>query len=84
MASQSGTPVASTSTAADGTYRLAVSDGIYSLSMTSPSPAYGSLTAYSLSVPTDEKFDVMLTKPLPGRAFVTGEVSAVGLRNLQA
>ena len=84
VASQSGTPVASTSTAADGTYRLAVSDGIYSLSMTSPSPAYGSLTAYSLSVPTDEKFDVMLTKPLPGRAFVTGEVSAVDLRNLQA
>jgi hypothetical protein len=83
-ASQSGLVVATTTSQADGSYSLAIPEGVYSLRMASPTPEYGSLDAYSLSVSMGEKIDFTLTRPTPGRAFVTGNVMARGLTNLRA
>jgi IPT/TIG domain len=74
-ASQAGRVVGTVRSGSDGSYQLPVADGAYSLTFTPPTAANSVLKAYDILAPLKQSMTVMLTTPMPGRAFVTGNVS---------
>lgn len=74
-ASQNGVAVASATSTATGTYSLNVNAGSYSLSFIPKTTVNSSLYALDIDAPLTGSLNVMLTKPTPGRVFVTGNVA---------
>lgn len=74
-ASQNGKAITSVTTSRTGTYSLRVGAGSYSLSFMPSSTSNSSLNALDIEAPLVGGLNVMLTKPTPGRVFVTGNVS---------
>ena len=74
-ASQNGVAVASATSTSAGTYSLNVNTGSYSLSFIPKTTANSSLYALDIDSPLTGSLNIMLTKPTPGRVFVTGNVA---------
>jgi hypothetical protein len=72
---QGGLTKATVVTAADGSYSVPVASGAYSISYLPPTAANSKLQAYDIVVPQKSSMSVMLTKPTPGKVFLTGTVS---------
>lgn len=75
VVTKSGQPVSTALTAADGSYAIPVANGAYSISYLPPTAADSKLQAYDIVVPQKTSMSVMLTKPTPGAAFLSGTVS---------
>ena len=74
-ATQNGSQIATTTTAADGYYELSVPDGTYTLEFKSPSAAYASLSTLPLTLPRNWPLNVVLTTPTVGKIFLTGRIT---------
>ena len=75
VATQGGTEIARTSSAADGTYSLSVAPGAYSLRFTPPTRTHSSLLAFGVTAPRTTPLIAQLTNPQPGRVFFSGTVA---------
>lgn len=71
---QGGKDVSSITTGTDGSYSFALSNGAYSMRLTPPNSNYSALLAFDLDVPISQALNFYLTKPIPGRSFITGYV----------
>ena len=74
-ATQNGTQIATTTTAADGYYELSVPDGIYVLEFQSPSASYASLATLPLTLPRNWPLNVVLTAPTVGKIYLNGRIT---------
>jgi hypothetical protein len=74
-ASQNGKAITSATTSTKGAYSLKVGAGSYSLSFKPRTAANSTLNALDIEAPHIGALNIMLTKPTPGRVFVTGNVS---------
>lgn len=72
--SRGGVDIATVVTSAAGAYRFNVPAGSYSMRFVPPTTANSNLTAYSVVAPQSRSLTFKLTKPMPGRAFLTGTV----------
>ena len=74
-ATQNGTAVATTTTAADGYYELSVPDGTYVLEFISPSASYASLATLPVTLPRNWPLNIVLTAPTVGKIYLTGRIT---------
>jgi hypothetical protein len=74
-ATQNGTQIATTTTAADGYYELLVPDGTYVLEFKSPSTSYASLATLPLTLPRNWPLNVVLTAPTVGKIYLAGRIT---------
>ena len=74
-ATQNGTQIATTTTAADGYYELLVADGTYVLEFKSPSTSYASLATLPLTLPRNWPLNVVLTAPTVGKIYLAGRIT---------
>ena len=72
--SRGGVDIATMVTSAAGAYRFNVPAGSYSMRFVPPTAANSNLTAYSVIAPQSRSLTFKLTKPMPGRAFLTGTI----------
>lgn len=72
---RAGTTLGTVRTNATGTYSFSVAPGAYSMRFVPPTAANGTLNAYDIVAPQLKTMAVKLTKPVPGRAFLTGNVT---------
>jgi hypothetical protein len=73
--SRGGVEIAKVVTSATGAYRFNVPAGTYSMRFVPPTSANSNLNAYSVTSPQPRSMTFKLTKPVPGRAFLTGTVT---------
>ena len=73
--SRGGVEIAKVVTSATGAYRFNVPAGTYSMRFVPPTSANSNLTAYSVTSPQPRSMTFHLTKPVAGRAFLTGTVT---------
>ncbi|MEY3736506.1 MAG: SdrD B-like domain [Actinomycetota bacterium] len=71
---QSGKEVSSSTTGVDGAYSFTLNNGSYSMRLTPPNTNYSALLAFDIDVPLPQALNFYLTKPIPGRSFITGYV----------
>ena len=74
-ATQNGTAVATTTTAADGYYELSVPDGTYVLEFKSPSASYASLSTLPVTLPRNWPLNIVLTAPTVGKIYLAGRIT---------
>ena len=73
--SRGGVDIATVITSATGAYRFNVPAGTYSMRFVPPTVANSNLTAFAVIAPQPRALTFMLTKPMAGRAFLTGTVA---------
>ena len=73
--SRAGVDIATVVTSATGAYRFNVPAGTYSMRFVPPTSANSSLNAFAVIAPQPRALTFKLTKPMPGRAFLTGTVA---------
>lgn len=78
-ATQNGTVVATTTTAADGYYEISVPAGTYSLNFQSPSSSYASLATLPLTLPRNWPLNIVLTAPTVGKIYLAGRITTQSL-----
>jgi protocatechuate 3,4-dioxygenase beta subunit len=73
--SRAGATIATVKTNTTGAYAFNVDAGAYSIKFVPPTLANSTLNAYDIVAPQAKSLTVQLTKPMPGRAFLTGNVT---------
>ena len=73
--SRGGVDIATVVTSATGAYRFNVPAGTYSMKFVPPTAANSNLNAFAVIAPQPRALTFKLTKPMPGRAFLTGTVA---------
>lgn len=76
VVTQMGKQMATSTTGTDGTYNFDLNPGAYSLQLIPPNSGFSSLIAYDILAPLVQPITFTLTPPTPGRAFITGHVTA--------
>lgn len=82
--SRAGTTLGTVKTTSAGAYSFSVEPGAYSIKFVPPTTANSSLNAYDIVAPQNKALAVKLTKPMPGRAFLTGNLTTSPAMKLAA
>lgn len=82
--SRAGVALGTVKTTSTGSYSFSVEPGAYSMKFVPPTAANGTLNAYDVVAPQTKAMAVKLTKPMPGRAFLTGNLSTSPAMKLAA
>jgi protocatechuate 3,4-dioxygenase beta subunit len=81
---RAGATLGTVRTNATGAYTFSVAPGAYSMRFVPPTTANGTLNAFDIVAPQSRPLAVKLTKPMPGRAFLTGNVTTSPSMKLDA
>lgn len=82
--SRGGFDIATVKTSAAGAYAFNVDPGAYSIKFVPPTAANGTLNAYDIVAPQTKAMTVQLTTPMPGRAFLSGNLTTSPAMKLAA